>query len=757
MRVSTTHAKAVNFRRQVIEWLMLNHPLDCPVCDEGGHCLLQDMTISGGHSIRRYQGDKRTYQDQYLGPLIQHEMNRCIQCYRCTRYYQEYCGYNDLGVMGIANRIYFGRMNDGTLENPFSGNIVDICPTGVFTDKPARYAGRRWDFTRKPSICIHCSLGCSTTVSTRLREVVRQEARFNPAVNGHFICDRGRFGFYYVNQAQRPRQGRIDGQIVDAKAALIEAKRQLAAITDKYGRDSVAVVGSVRSSLESLISLSGLCQAQGYRGPVFWTNEALAEKMDLIVEAQTFSMTETATMPSLKEADFILSLNCDPINEAPMLALAMRQAVRNGAHMIAVDPRPLALPFACQHLPVRLREQAVWLSMLMAALKRAGLIPEIDQTLQEQLNALGSASDDILAAAEKVAEALVASHKPVMVLGAGISGTLVFWLATRLALLIKSRSMGQFFVLPGPNAFGAALLGLGRPVFEQILSKIETGRIKAMIVLENDLLGFYPKPERVNAALSRLELLVAADYLLTASSKLAHIFIPSQSIYEGGGIFINQSGQVQRAMPVFKGGIPISISGDGTHPPRQFQSTIPAGADILSGWEINTTLAGKAFPEGWTKMLANLETTRASSSGAGWTSVKDFDLIIKNYPIDSMFSRRPCSTWYECPLALEDDSIDLIFTEQTFGSEILSAESPCLQALVSSPQAMMNAEDAHQMGLTEEGLLAMDYNQGTLVLPLKTMPCMAQKTIVVPRLEDVSQLGLSADTLCLRPEQIRKI
>ncbi|MBE0617756.1 MAG: (2Fe-2S)-binding protein, partial [Proteobacteria bacterium] len=152
MVVSTTHPDAVAFRRSVIEWLMLNHPHDCPVCDEGGHCLLQDMTVAGGHGIRRYQGTKRTYCDQDLGPFVQHEMNRCIHCWRCRRFYQDHAGYLDLGALQIGSRTYFGRFREGALESPFSGNLIDLCPTGVFTDRPARFKGRRWDFQRAPSI-----------------------------------------------------------------------------------------------------------------------------------------------------------------------------------------------------------------------------------------------------------------------------------------------------------------------------------------------------------------------------------------------------------------------------------------------------------------------------------------------------------------------------------------------------------------------------------------------------------------------------
>jgi len=173
MVVSTTDPEAVEFRQYVIEWLMLNHPHDCPVCDEGGHCLLQDTTVSGGHGLRRYQGKKRTYRDQYLGYLVGHEMNRCIHCYRCVRYYQEFSGYRDLGAFQIGSRVYFGRFSDGPLESPFAGNLIDICPTGVFTDLPSRYRVRRWDMERGPSVCIHCSLGCNTIAGARYREVLQ--------------------------------------------------------------------------------------------------------------------------------------------------------------------------------------------------------------------------------------------------------------------------------------------------------------------------------------------------------------------------------------------------------------------------------------------------------------------------------------------------------------------------------------------------------------------------------------------------------
>jgi NADH-quinone oxidoreductase subunit G len=160
MRISIDDPEARKFRLSVIEWMMTNHPHDCPVCDEGGECHLQDMAVMTGHCQRRFRFKKRTCTSQDLGPFVAHEMNRCIACYRCTRFYNDYAGGRDFGAFAAHNSVYFGRAGDGPLESPFAGNLVEICPTGVFTDKTQReHYTRSWDLRTAPSVCVHCSLG----------------------------------------------------------------------------------------------------------------------------------------------------------------------------------------------------------------------------------------------------------------------------------------------------------------------------------------------------------------------------------------------------------------------------------------------------------------------------------------------------------------------------------------------------------------------------------------------------------------------
>jgi len=217
LRCDIHDEEAVIFRRTVIEMLMANHPHDCPVCDEGGECHLQDMTVMTGHTYRRYAFGKRTHRNQDLGPFLTHEMNRCIQCYRCTRFYNDYAGGRDFGVQHLRDTVYFGRQESGTLENEFSGNLVEVCPVGVFDDKTlAQTYTRKWDLQTAPAVCVHCARGCNTIIGERYGSLRRVLNRYNHEVNGYFLCDRGRFGYQFVNGESRVLDVVLRGELTEA-------------------------------------------------------------------------------------------------------------------------------------------------------------------------------------------------------------------------------------------------------------------------------------------------------------------------------------------------------------------------------------------------------------------------------------------------------------------------------------------------------------------------------------------------------------
>jgi NADH-quinone oxidoreductase subunit G len=757
MVVSTTDEEAVDFRKHVIEWLMLNHPHDCPVCDEGGHCLLQDMTIAGGHGLRRFEGNKRTYTDQYLGPLVQHEMNRCIHCYRCSRYYQEFTGYLDLGVMRSANRTYFGRFKEGILESPFTGNLSDLCPTGVYTDKPSRFFGRRWDYQRSPSLCINCSLGCHTVVSFRYREARRQEARYSQAVNGYFICDRGRYGHFYNGLETRPRSAFTSGREVAVKEALAETHQKLEQILQDAGPSAVAAVGSSRSSLESQSMLTHFCRVNNVGEPVFFMDQALSVK---VKSAVTRLEPELAvSLGEAETADCIVVMGADPINEAPMLALALRQAQRNGATVVVIDPRPVFLPLDFIQLTVASNELGFYAGLLVkAAVDRTAAA-----TLGERAAEFYAAAPDENLVEENRREqfsaaiqALRDSRQPVIVCGTDIVPPQIPGLAADLTLLLQAaeKKAGLFYILPGANAYGAGLASNPQRSFLQIVEGIENGDIKALILAECDPFNHFADRKRLEGAIDQLEMLVVMDYLNTKAVGRAHMFLPTATLYEAGGLFINQEGRLQISGQAYKGGLSIVESGSGDHPPRLYGAGIPA-ADTRPAWQLLADLTDKntstiddrvwladIIPE-----IADLPSwADIADDGVRLQSAANADLRFKG---QNAFAIDKSGT--------QDSGLELILVEQTFGTEELSAYASCLKELESEPCATMHTRDADAFQLQNGDRIEIETDSGSLEILLRVTDNMAAGILLVPRHHKLEWQNLGTGRMQISKKRIRKV
>ncbi len=523
MVVSTTDKDAMAMRRQVIEWLMINHPHDCPVCDEGGECQLQDFTIAGGHGLRRYTGNKRTYMNQYLGTQIEHEMNRCIQCYRCVRFYQEFAGGTDFGVMGSAQRIYYGRKEDGQLQSPFSGNLVDICPTGVFTDKTARFRARYWDYDMAPSVCPHCSLGCNTVPVARYRELLKVVARRNDAVNGWFICDRGRFSNSMVNDLTRPRYPLVDGRKVDWDEAVENLLFQIMAIGEKYGRESIAVVGSSRLSMESASLLHDFAEVIDAGSLCYFVSEQ--EEKRTLKAISYLNKVNSASMKDVAAADLIAITGCNLMKEGPMMALAIRQAWRKGARIFLLDKN-------CE------AEGAKELPFLWNSVSALADVP------------LGEAGSPVI-----ICERFDKDTEHML---QGLNGV-------KLACL-----------LDGPNSFGAALLSLdhGGTPLSRVLA--EGNEIKGVIAVEADI---------PTDLLKEIPFVAALDWQNTDTVKAARIVLPTTAWVEMDGTYLNNEGRAQRFKKIMNPGMPIKGLDISMHPPRRHTSVVPGG-DLRPAWKI---------------------------------------------------------------------------------------------------------------------------------------------------------------------------
>ncbi|MFB3946763.1 NADH-quinone oxidoreductase subunit NuoG [Aeromonas veronii bv. sobria] len=557
--------EAKEFRKSVVEWLMTNHPHDCPVCEEGGACHLQDMTVMTGHNSRRYRFTKRTHQNQELGPFIGHEMNRCIACYRCVRYYKDYAGGEDLGVYGAHDNVYFGRVEDGTLESEFSGNLVEVCPTGVFTDKThsERY-NRKWDMQFAPSICQQCSVGCNISPGERYGELRRIENRFHGSVNYYFLCDRGRFGYGYVNLADRPRQPLLkdgnDQLTITVDGALNRAADALRSASSLIG------IGSPRASLESNFALRELVGEANFYAGVEQAEWACQLKMLQILQQ---GGVPTPSLRDMEEADAILLLGEDVTMSAARIALALRQAVKGKARELArkmkVDLWQVA---AVQTLGQNERYPLLITSLDTTRLDDVAAdklhAPYADQArlgfaIANLLDPVAPAVADLdpeqQTQAARWAELLGNARKPLIIAGSTAREVALLEAASNIARALKGRGLEASIALVGQeaNSLGLAMLGaqtLSDKPLEAALARIEAEEGLALVTLENDLYRRAPR-NRVDAALARLQHLLVIDHQATPTANKADLVLPAASFAEADGTLVNMEGRAQRFFQVY--------------------------------------------------------------------------------------------------------------------------------------------------------------------------------------------------------------
>jgi len=555
-RISIDDPRAVKFRKSVIEWLMLNHPHDCPVCDEGGECHLQDMTRLTGHVYRRYRFPKRTHRNQYLGPFVTHEMNRCIQCYRCVRFYRDYAGGRDFDVFGWHDGVYFGRHEDGVLQSKFSGNLVEVCPTGVFTDKTlARHYTRKWDLQTAPSVCVHCGLGCNTIPGERYGTLRRIRNRYHGDVNGYFLCDRGRYGYEFVNSPQRIRQPLVrgaDGRLtpVAKEAALAEIGRLI--------RESERVIGigSARASLESNFALRCLV------GPENFFTESCGAEARLFTPVSEILRRGPVPSASLREvaaADAVLLLGEDVSNVAPVLELALRRSIlrkpsaitkdlhiaswNNGAVRDALQMEKGPLFTVTTHgtdLDAEARH-----AHHAAPSEIARLAFAVANRVDANAPAVADLPVDVEGLAQEIARQLLDAERPLVVAGVHCGSRSIIEAAANVAYALHRRNENVriCFTVPGCNSMGLGLMD-GQPV-----ESARAGASTTVIVLENDLyrhLGVAQVDELLRAA-GRV---IAIDCIQHQTTHNAGWVLPAATFAESTGTLVNNEGRAQRFFKV---------------------------------------------------------------------------------------------------------------------------------------------------------------------------------------------------------------
>lgn len=563
MHLSLEGDRAQAFRADVIEALMVNHPHDCPVCAEGGECHLQDMTVMSGHRERRYDGLKNTHVNQYLGPLINHEMNRCIACYRCVRYYQDYAGGTDLAALGTHDHVYFGRHEDGVLESEFAGNLVEVCPTGVFTDKSLVHDyTRKWDLQSSPSVCVGCGVGCNIAPGERYGRLKRIHNRYHQEVNGYFLCDRGRFGGNFVNSAERLK--RCGEKSSDGSFGAVPPESALRTLAGLCGEGKVvAGIGSPRASLETnwmLRAFVGDDQFCAGFGPEETAVRAIARALRV-------GGVASATLPEIEAADAIIILGEDVTQTAARVALALRQSVRNkGLNMaaaIGVAPwQDAAVRNVAQNVQTPLIQLTTASTRLNdVAMESIALAPDdiarFGFAIAHNLGggpAVSDLSADEQQAVEQIANVLREAKNPLVISGSGCHSEAVVESARALALALQHHADATrvVYALPEANSLGLALLDDNTQSLEQLAECGERGELDTLIIVENDLFR-RASSELVQRLLSAVPQVVVMDLLETATAEHANLALPVASFAESEGTLVNSEGRAQRFFPVIVG------------------------------------------------------------------------------------------------------------------------------------------------------------------------------------------------------------
>ncbi|MGA9294366.1 MAG: NADH-quinone oxidoreductase subunit NuoG [Ignavibacteriaceae bacterium] len=601
-RFSIVDDEAKEMRSNVIQWLMTNHPHDCPVCDEGGECHLQDMTVMTGHDYRKFRFNKRTYNNQYLGPFINHEMNRCIQCYRCVRFYRDYADGRDFDSFAAHNHVYFGRAKDGVLENEFSGNLIEVCPTGVFTDKTLKkHYTRKWDLTTAPSICSNCSLGCNIIAGERYGTLRRILSRYNHQVNGYFICDRGRFGYEYVNSTKRitkPLWKRKEST-ERLPASGSEVLNEAANIISNAKR--ITGIGSPRASVESNFLLKKLVGEGNFYNGIQSEESGLDS---LIIDILKNGPAHSCSLNDIEKSDAVLILGEDLTNTAPMLALAVRQSVKQKRNKIAQN---LNIPvwhdaavreasqeergplFIAEYYSSKLDEIATG-TYYAAPHDIAVFGFLIAGFIKQEAGTAETIPNEDMDSAKKISEYLLNADNPVIISGTSSKSKEVIQAAANIAwaLCKAEKKAGLSFVLQESNSMGVSLLE--NKNLNDAINSAGSNQPDTLIILKNDLYSRENK-KKIDDFLQNFKDIIVLDSYENQTTDKAGILLPAGTFAESDGTIVNNEGRAQRYYQVF----------------------VPKASDIKESWRWLNEIASISGKEDFKDLNSFYDFTKAAA------------------------------------------------------------------------------------------------------------------------------------------------
>ena len=551
MKIYTGSRRAMDAQHGVMEFLLINHPLDCPICDQGGECELQDLAMGYGRSVSRFTERKRVVKDKNVGPLVQTEMTRCIHCTRCVRFLEEIAGTSEMGGSGRGDRLEIGTCVENSIDSELSGNIIDLCPVGALTNKPFRFSARAWELVARPSIAAHDGVGSNLHYHVRNGRVLRCVPRENEAINESWLTDRdryGHFGLYADDRVLRP-QIKEDGHWKDISwdEAIAAAAAALRAGAERQDSRQLAALMSPSAATEEYFLAQSLMRQLGSNN----IDHRLRERDFSDDPARPLSPAFALPLAELDGCDAILLIGCNPRQEAPLVGHRVRQAWRKGAAVTAINPLDWPFTFdtsldaivAPQHM---VNELAALAAAVEKATGRAA--PAVLR------NALDGA--EIGERQQQLAERLSASGKGVCLLGHfAMAHPDAAWLRTLAAYIADATGNALNLLAHGGNATGAWLAGAvpHRGPGGQALGAVGSN---AGQMLDNAhqtylLWGIEPDydcdhPTRAMQVLADAEKVIAVATFATDSLRqVADLILPLAPHAEAEGSLVNLDGKTQ--------------------------------------------------------------------------------------------------------------------------------------------------------------------------------------------------------------------
>jgi len=711
MVIHTTSDVVRKAQEGVLEFLLANHPLDCPVCDKGGECPLQDQTLSHGPGESRYVEEKRHYPKPIpISDLVLLDRERCILCARCTRFADEVAGDPLIEFVSRGSSTQVLTFHGEPFSSYFSGNTVQICPVGALTATPYRFRARPWDLEAVESTCPHCAVGCRIAVQATANRVVRFLGVDNGPTNQGWLCDKGRFGFEYLSSPERlttPLVRGKDGGLYPASwgEALEKAASGLRRVIDGSGADAVAGLGGARSTNEEAYAFGKFLRA------TVGTNHLDARLGDALGARFLTGLPHRAALSDLDAAGSILVWGPDLKEELPVLYLRVRRAAtRRGVPLVVVHPRGNGLDRAAAHtLRYRPGEGAAMLARLSngegdaaaarVTLESGPLVAIVGRT--------GLGEDPGLA------EAVAAFAE-------GFPGARVLPVARR-GNLYGALDMGVApDLLPGraPVADASAREALeqrweGLPGGEGddaagIVDGLEEGRIRALVLLGCDPAADFPDPARAAAALEKADLVVAIDLFLTESSRRAHVVFPALAFAEVEGTVTNLEGRVQKVNRLVLG-------------PGQARPANEILED-LAGRLGHSIGAGSAEA-----LAAEIEAVAPAYAGVAWAAL-DWGAGREGVVLPTP---APHGLPLEAPVE-EAGGMVLHLARVLYDRGTLMQQGPSLRRLAREAALHLHPEDAARLGVAAGGRVRLTGSSGAADLPAALDATLAPGTAYLP-------------------------